>query len=49
MEASYRDFRTMLETHYRTQPVEPTEGCLALFAWLRSDNPRNCCSLSLTV
>lgn len=38
VEASYDRFRTILETHYRTQPVEPTEGCLALFAWLRQQN-----------
>lgn len=36
VEASYRYFRTMLEDHYRHQPVVPTEGCLALFDWLRS-------------
>jgi phosphonatase-like hydrolase len=28
---SYSDFKTILENHYRTQPVYPTEGCLALF------------------
>lgn len=28
---SYADFKTILENHYRTQPVYPTEGCLALF------------------
>ena len=31
---SYADFKTILENHYRTQPVYPTEGCLALFAAL---------------
>jgi phosphonatase-like hydrolase len=35
VDASYDRFRTILETHYRTQPVEPTEGCLELFDWLR--------------
>lgn len=28
---SYADFKTILENHYRTQSVYPTEGCLALF------------------
>jgi len=32
---SYRDFCERLEDYYRQQPVEPTEGCLELFAWLR--------------
>lgn len=36
VETSYDRFRTILETHYRTQPVEPTPGCLALFDWLRA-------------
>ncbi|MBD2427593.1 HAD family hydrolase [Phormidium sp. FACHB-1136] len=36
VEASYDCFRTVLEHHYRTQTVAPTEGCLALFDWLRS-------------
>lgn len=36
VEASYDWFRQVLEHHYRTQPVEPTEGCLALFDWLRA-------------
>ncbi len=35
VEASYDRFRDVLETHYRTLPVEPTAGCLALFDWLR--------------
>jgi phosphonatase-like hydrolase len=35
VEASYDRFRDVLETHYRTQPVEPTAGCLELFDWLR--------------
>lgn len=34
--ASFGKFREILEEHYRTQPVEPTEGCLELFDWLRS-------------
>jgi len=28
---SYADFKEILENHYRTQPVYPTEGCLELF------------------
>ncbi len=36
VEASYQNFCTILEDHYRHQPVVPTEGCLALFDWLRS-------------
>jgi phosphonatase-like hydrolase len=34
--ASYDRFRAVLENHYHTQPVQPTEGCLELFAWARS-------------
>lgn len=34
--ASFGKFREILEEHYLTQPVEPTEGCLELFDWLRS-------------
>jgi len=33
---SYQAFKTILENHYQTQPVVPTEGCLSTFAWLRS-------------
>jgi len=36
IESSYARFQTILEQHYRTQPVEPTAGCLELFAWLRT-------------
>jgi phosphonatase-like hydrolase len=36
VEFSYDRFRHILEDHYRTQPVEPTEGCLRLFDWLKS-------------
>ena len=28
---SYADFKEILENHYRTQPVYPTEGCIDLF------------------
>jgi phosphonatase-like hydrolase len=35
VEASYAQFKAILETHYQTQPVYPTEGCLELFAWLK--------------
>jgi len=36
VEASYAKFKEVLENHYRTQPVQPTEGCLDLFTWLNS-------------
>lgn len=35
---SYAKFQEVLEDHYQTQPVEPTEGCLKLFTWLKSQN-----------
>ncbi|MBO0929602.1 HAD family hydrolase [Fibrella aquatilis] len=34
VDESYTLFKTILEHHYETQPVTPTEGCLATFAWL---------------
>lgn len=36
VEASYRQFKAILEEHYQSQPVLPTDGCLAVFAALRS-------------
>lgn len=36
VDASFEKFKTLLEDHYRAQPVEPTEGCLELFDWLKS-------------
>ncbi|WP_055075803.1 HAD family hydrolase [Pseudanabaena sp. 'Roaring Creek'] len=36
VETSFIEFKQVLEEHYLTQPVEPTEGCLELFDWLRS-------------
>lgn len=36
VDTSFEAFKVILEHHYRTQPVEPTEGCLDLFAWLKS-------------
>jgi len=36
VEASFSKFKEILEDHYRTQVVEPTEGCLELFEWLKS-------------
>jgi phosphonatase-like hydrolase len=36
VEVSYKEFKLILENHYRTQPVQPTEGCSELFAWLKS-------------
>ena len=38
VEDSYAQFKEALEKHYRTQPVQPTLGCLNLFAWLKSQN-----------
>jgi phosphonatase-like hydrolase len=35
VEHSYQVFKEILETHYRTQEVLPTEGCLELFAYLK--------------
>lgn len=36
VEQSFGKFKVLLEDHYRTQPVVPTEGCLEAFEWLRS-------------
>ncbi|MBW4659057.1 MAG: HAD hydrolase-like protein [Drouetiella hepatica Uher 2000/2452] len=36
VETSFTAFKHILETHYQTQPVAPTIGCLELFAWLKS-------------
>lgn len=36
VDASYAYFCKALENHYRTQPVQPTGGCLEVFAWLKS-------------
>ncbi|MBW4515546.1 MAG: HAD hydrolase-like protein [Timaviella obliquedivisa GSE-PSE-MK23-08B] len=38
VEGSYAKFKEVLEHHYQTQPVQPTEGCLDLFTWLNSQN-----------
>ncbi len=38
VDSSYAKFQEVLEAHYQTQPVEPTEGCLELFTWLKSQN-----------
>ncbi len=35
VDQSYARFRRILESYYETTPVEPTEGCLETFAWLR--------------
>lgn len=37
VEMAFSRFKAVLEHHYRTQPVEPTEGCLELFHWLKSE------------
>ncbi|MCU0527165.1 MAG: HAD hydrolase-like protein [Elainella sp. Prado103] len=36
VETSFAAFKLILENHYRTQPVQPTVGCLELFAWLKA-------------
>lgn len=36
VETSFAKFKEILENHYKTQPVSPTEGCLEIFHWLRS-------------
>lgn len=35
VDESYAIFKEVLETHYKTQPVFPTEGCLELFSYLK--------------
>jgi phosphonatase-like hydrolase len=36
VQQSYEQFQAILDEHYRTQPVRPTEGCLETFSWLKS-------------
>ena len=36
VDRSYQTFRAVLEAHYRTQAVVPTQGCLELFDYLKS-------------
>ncbi|MDJ0557270.1 MAG: HAD hydrolase-like protein [Microcoleaceae cyanobacterium MO_207.B10] len=38
VETSFVKFKEILEHHYKTQPVSPTDGCLEIFSWLRSQN-----------
>lgn len=42
VETSYQHFRGILEHHFETQKVEPTDGCLDCFAWLRSEGAAIC-------
>lgn len=35
---SYDNFKHILEHHYQTQGAEPTEGCLAVFEWLKAQS-----------
>ncbi len=35
VDASYAAFKRILENHYETTSVEPSDGCLECFAWLR--------------
>ncbi len=37
IDASYAAFRRILEHHYETAPVKPTEGCLDCFGWLHEN------------
>jgi phosphonatase-like hydrolase len=37
VEWSYQKFKEILEDHYRTNPVYPTEGCLETFEWLKKN------------
>jgi phosphoglycolate phosphatase-like HAD superfamily hydrolase len=36
VDLSFTRFKQILEHHYQTESVQPTEGCLELFAWLKS-------------
>ncbi|MBF1999327.1 MAG: HAD hydrolase-like protein [Synechococcales cyanobacterium M58_A2018_015] len=36
VETSFNQFKVILEDYYRSQPIRPTQGCLEIFAWLRS-------------
>ncbi len=36
VETSFAAFKDILENHYRTEPITPTEGCLEIFTWLKS-------------
>lgn len=40
VDASFVNFKFLLEDHYRVQKVEPAEGCLEAFEWLRSHQIR---------
>ncbi|MGD1700421.1 HAD hydrolase-like protein [Dapis sp. BLCC M229] len=36
VETSFTKFKAVLEDYYRTEPVVPTDGCLEIFSWLKS-------------
>jgi phosphonatase-like hydrolase len=36
IETSFVYFKEVLEHHYRSQSIKPTEGCLEAFSWLKS-------------
>ncbi len=38
VEHSFNKFKQILEEHYQTQSVQPTEGCLPVFQWLKSQS-----------
>ena len=42
VDLSYAAFRRILEHHYETVPVEPTDGCLLCFEWLRDNHVKIC-------
>jgi phosphonatase-like hydrolase len=42
VDTSYAAFRRILEHHYQTTVVEPSEGCLECFSWLASSGVLMC-------
>ena len=38
IDSSYDAFRRILENHYQTNSVKPTQGCLECFEWLHEHN-----------
>src|SRR5262249_37475864 len=42
VEASFRHFRNLIEHHFETRPVQPTEGCPECFEWLHGAGVKIC-------
>jgi len=42
VDMSYSAFKRILEDHYETEAVEPSDGCLECFAWLRESGIKFC-------